>query len=372
MKLQWLEHLEKNLPKFLSDLERSSYQYNLVVNGNTSKGLSLNLGFSCYALKIFYITNLWDDLNQKNKDEWCSFIKSFQKNLHNLPNYSFVDEKYFSFISAFSLIKYFKNLIKKILNFSQQRRYILDATKRIDHIRAETKQAISTLYQVDNKNNVIYDQFPQSESDILSYLNNLDWSKPWNAGAQFSALCVFVSTQTQSKEIKSQQIKVLNEFIQGIVHEDTGTFYKGSKPSNIEIINGTMKVITGLDWINIQIPYPEKIIETFLQIDPNEDGCDLVDIVYVLYMCSQVTSFMEVEIEEYLHKILDKIEKHYFYDVGGFSYFIKKSQTHYYGVKASKGINEPDLHGTLLLIWAISMISKIIETPITNWKVLKP
>ena len=54
------------------------------------------------------------------------------------------------------------------------------------------------------------------------------------------------------------------------------------------------------------------------------------------------------------------------------SYFLNKSQTHYYGVKISKGLNTPDLHGTLLLIWGISMISKIIDLPTSNWNILKP
>ena len=40
--------------------------------------------------------------------------------------------------------------------------------------------------------------------------------------------------------------------------------------------------------------------------------------------------------------------------------------------KISQGKNTPDLHGTILLVWAISMISELIELPTSNWKVLKP
>ena len=52
----------------------------------------------------------------------------------------------------------------------------------------------------------------------------------------------------------------------------------------IEVINGAMKVITGLDWINHEIHYPEKLIDFCLNTKP-QTGCDLVDIVYVLYKC---------------------------------------------------------------------------------------
>ena len=62
-------------------------------------------------------------------------------------------------------------------------------------------------------------------------------------------------------------------------------FYSEKKPSDVESVNGAMKIITGLDWIGVNPPYPERLIETFLNIQPNDDGCDLVDTVYVLYMC---------------------------------------------------------------------------------------
>ena len=39
---------------------------------------------------------------------------------------------------------------------------------------------------------------------VSKYLNSLDWSKPWNAGAQFAALCVFL--ETQEKESKNYQV----------------------------------------------------------------------------------------------------------------------------------------------------------------------
>ena len=54
------------------------------------------------------------------------------------------------------------------------------------------------------------------------------------------------------------------------------------------------------------------------------------------------------------------------------SHILKTAQTHYYGVQISQGTNMPDIHGTLLLAWAISMISKLISLPTSHWKVLKP
>ena len=109
-----------------------------------------------------------------------------------------------------------------------------------------------------------------------------------------------------------------------------------------------------------------------MKIEPFDDGCDLVDIVYVIYMCSSVTDYKNDEIKNYFENILYKIEEHYFPDLGGFSYFVNRSQTHYYGVNIAKGFNEPDIHGTLLLVWAISIISQVLDLPTSNWKTLKP
>ena len=54
------------------------------------------------------------------------------------------------------------------------------------------------------------------------------------------------------------------------------------------------------------------------------------------------------------------------------TYFLNKSQTHYYGIKITNGLNEADLHGTLLLVWALSMILNISENENLSWNIIKP
>ena len=157
----------------------------------------------------------------------------------------------------------------------------------------------------------------RSQKKIAS-VNSLDWTKPWNAGAQYSALCVFIQTQITSETLKKELIKTLEDFVILLSHKDSGLFYSGKKPSDIELVNGAMKIITGLDWINVSIPYPEKLIDTFLNIKPNEDGCDLVDTVYVLYMCSKLTNHKNDEIKDFLMAILEKIKAHYYWETGVF------------------------------------------------------
>ena len=137
----------------------------------------------------------------------------------------------------------------------------------VNSIRAESKQSISTLIQVGCVNELPYLEFPKSKEEIKSYLKSLDWTKPWNAGAQFSALCVFVETQTTSKSLKKELITTLEDFVISISHRDTGLFYSGKKPSDVESGQRSYENYyrIGLDKRKAA-PYPEKLIETFLDI----------------------------------------------------------------------------------------------------------
>ena len=58
-------------------------------------------------------------------------------------------------------------------------------------------------------------------------------------------------------------------------------------------------------------------------------------------------------------------------ETGGFSYLLI-DRRHITTGKISKGEDTPDIHGFVLLTWAISMISEIINLPTSDWKVLKP
>ena len=97
-----------------------------------------------------------------------------------------------------------------------------------------------------------------------------------------------------------------------------------------------------------------------------------MDFVYVLYRCSLETNYRKKDIIKYLENFYETILNHFYPNLGGFSYGIDSSQKLYYGVQISNGKNEPDIHGTLLLTWALSMIFKITENENYDWKVLKP
>ncbi len=365
----FFQELEERTQIFLESLESNENSFSFIPanEGLLKAGNELKLGFSCYALKINYMLGYWEKLNDKNKKDWVSFINSFQKNLEGFPRYSFIDEGYVKNMDSKSINSSVRDTIKQALTQLNIKRYETREEKIKTSVRAESKQAISTLYQVGARNEHPYLDFPKEKDLIKDFLEELDWTHPWHSGAQFSGLCVFVETQNPLPELK----KELELFSNRLVNKDSGFYYLGKKPNNSELVNGAMKVVTGLDWLNIEIHYPEKLIDVCLDIKPNDEGCDLVDIVYVLYMCSLYTNYKRKEIINYVNSLIPVIKKHYYKDLGGFSYYLDKSQTLYYGVKFSKGFNTPDIHGTMLLLWALSMIRAITDED-SSWNVLKP
>ena len=287
-----IQEVDSKTESFILELKKQNDTFNFfpALEGLTSAGKNLNLGFSCYALKIFFILGLWDKLDTDSKNSWKNYISNFQINKKNSSENLFIDTKYLNYYQRFSLNKLLKNKSKKILNLTGFGRYITDEEKLKNSLRAETKQAISTLNQINEKSKFEFFEFNNTH-DLERYLNSLDWSKPWGAGGQFSALCLF-SKINNSKE----NINLLKNFSSELVDKHTGFYFKGEQPNSSETVNGAMKVVSGLDWIDEPVHYPEKLIDMCLKIRPKSEGCDLVDIVYVIYKASKSTNYKKKEI----------------------------------------------------------------------------
>ena len=226
-------------------------------------------------------------------------------------------------------------------------------------LNADNKQAISTLYEIGYNNKIKIENKYSDNDAVLNYLNSLNWKRPWDAGAQFSSICVYSETQNFNFT------EILEPFILTKLNIETGSYHDSGLKNTREIINGAMKVISGLDWLGVQIHDPKKLIDFCIDNKPHIEGCDVVDYVYVLYKCIKQDNHRRKEVQVLFLELLEEIMKLYNHSDKGFSYFENKSQTHYYGVKISKGLDVADLHGTTLCIWAINMI---LESKKTNTK----
>lgn len=355
-----------NTYDYLESLKKDNdFEYFPVRQGITTYGKNLNLGFSTYALKILFMLNKPEITDKKNLDSWSNYINSYQKTLNPFPENSFIDDVMLDSYKNENFKSQLKDGLKVVINKFSDKTYDTSNEKLLKGINAETKQAISTLQQIGYKSKL---HFPinLSTDDVLQKLNRLDWSKPWSAGAQYSSYCVYSKTQN------TDYSQTLINFISGLVDEDTGSYFNKNPNNSREVINGAMKVITGLDWLDEKIHYPDKLIDYCLQNKPIEEGCDIVDFVYVLFKCSQQTNYKRDEVNKLMLEILGILEKLYRPEEKGFSYYNERSQTYYYGVKIAEGKDCADIHGTLLCLWAIIMILENNQYIDGKYKLIKP
>ena len=367
----WIYSLDENILNFINKLKKNKFEYFPTKEGLTKEGKEINLGFACFALKIKYILN--DDEVNDNRylDAASSYLNKFQGVNPGFPDNSFFDQSFLDFHLNPNIKNKIKDNLKEIANNVGSRKYLDKNIVLQNYIRAETKQAISTLYQIGRKNKLKYLDFPVNDDEIEKFMLNQDWRFPWNAGAQFSTLCLFSKTQLDDKSVKETKIN-LDNYIKSISNYETGGYFLHKTPNTNELINGSMKVISGLDWLGSEIHYPERLIDFCLQSNTQLEGCDIVDIVYVLYKCTKQTNYRREEIAIYLDNLIADIKLNFNEKDKAFSYYFQSSQKYYYGLTISKGKNHADIHGSLLLIWALSMIFEITDKYKKNWNVLKP
>ena len=360
------DKIEQEIKEFINDLNINDLNYLPSKKGYNKNGQKLQLGFFCYALKTLLTLNDEKIQNKEFIDKIKTKINSFQ--IDNNSNYDrfYIDQNYANAYKKKYPIIFIKNIIKFFigrLSLSE----INPSKKFYEFIRAETKQSIATISEFNLNPQLIFNKYPKSEDEINNFIHNLDWRFPWNAGAQVSGICVFSSFDDKSHILSNYINLALEDYVQ-----IDGAYYSGELKNNSEKINGAMKVITGLEWLSIPIHKPKELIDTCLNHIPNNEGCDLVDVVYVLYKCLSQTKHREAEVQNYLESLIPLIMSHYKDRDGGFAYFKNKSQEYYYGVKITNGFDEADIHGTTLLTWALAMIFSIIGEPYPRWKIIRP
>lgn len=351
--------------KYVKSLEKQDrFQYYPFKENLSFYGTNLNLGFSCYALKIYYMTLEYKNLSEKELTSWGTFIKSF----HSSTNIDqlFIDPIYLKYYSKKLSRESIRSSSKIIQNFLFNSNLETKNKRLLKGLNAESKQSIATLYELGVKELPRVYSFNNYDKEVIGYLEQLNWEFPWSAGAQFSSYCVY--SKTQDLELEEKLLK----FINNKVDKNTGSYFTKRPKNNREIINGAMKVITGLDWLGADIHYPEKLIDFCIDNKPTLEGCDVVDYVYVLYKCSLQTTYKKLEINNVFYELLEELLKLFHKSSGGFSYFQNKSQDYYYGVPLGKGVNQADLHGTILCLWALIMILENTELNTKNFNVIKP
>ena len=344
--IDWIFELKNKAPIFLDKLkgtERHGYFSYSLSGDRYDQKTNWGLGNTVFATKCYYSLGLIDQIPNQQKYEMSQFIKSFQK-----KNGEFFDP----------LVKKRSFLREKLVAVKN-----LDLNNFFHQLttRAETRQAISALYLLSQNPDLTYHQIPTNTTEIESYLTKLNWQRPWGAGSHFSHLIFFLKHSELSN--KEDLINAAIDWVNKIQSPDSGSWFKGN-PTEQQKVNGAMKVLTGLAVAQkLNFKYPEKLIDLCLTTENNRHACDNFNIVYVLYQAKMMTNnqYRPTEIKSVAQKRLKSYQDYYHPSVGGFSFSPNKSNVYYYDAKITKGLAEPDIHGTCLFLWGISFLADILE-----------
>lgn len=342
--LTWLFHLKDEISLFLRKLKgkkRSGfYRYSLSGDYFGEK-IKWGLGNSVFFLKIIYTLGLENQFSEEIKNA-INFITSFQRKDGTISD---------------PLV----NLLtwpRRILNFFKTLDFRSLSNEPVK--RAETRQSISALSLFNFKSKFEYKKIPMHTEGVKKFLLKLNWEIPWGAGSHFSHLLFFLqhSKLSNKKELIQEAIDWVNE----LQHDENGFWYQGN-PSIQQKVNGVMKIITGLkvtDRVNFK--YPEKLIDSLLEIRNDRQACDNFNIVYVLKYCNELTrsNYRFKEIKEFFFERLKIYKQFYFPKLGGFSFRKNRANRKYYGAILTKGKKEPDIHGTIMFLWGISIIAQTL------------
>ncbi len=342
---QWIFELKKETSSFLGHMKGKKrpgfFKYSYSGDYFTER-IHWGLGQSAFFLKIVYTLNLQEQFKKEIK-EAQTYIETFR---HGSGLY---------FDSLVCVLSFPKNVFNG-LRYRDWNHAVGMYTKL-----GETRQAVSSLLLFDQ--NIISKyptSLPRDEKDIERYLSKLHWTRPWHAGAHYSILVFFLHTS----ELKNKEILIdtAQNWLKNVAQKDGFWYAEGA--SLQERINGAMKVITGMNVLGkVTLHNPEGLIDICLESQHNEQACDNFNILYVLKYANLATErgYRHKEILSFVENRLGLYKKYYYKDKGGFSFFENKANTRYYGARLSRGYEEPDMHGTVLFLWGISIIAQILD-----------
>jgi len=347
----WLKDIKEGVHSFIQEMnvkkDFSYFKYSFsgdLYDLNTKWGL----GQLVFATKILYMIDKIKELEPVHRINLINAINSFQ-----------TKEGYYTDIKLFKPDE--KNIIInmfKVLKGGKESSFH-EKTKR-----AETRQSFAALLALNSKPLRSFLHIPYSKKEIEDYLGRLNWSQPWGAGSHFSHLIFFLHYNRflfgLHKDDADDLIDYAIRWVNRLQSPTDGCWYSGDVPIS-QKVNGAMKVLIGLSAVKKSAFYPERIIDTSLKIGKNSDACNDFNVVYVLYRCSKLTDYRIDDIKNFCLKRLSQYKQYYHEDKGGFSFYLDRANDVYYGAKITQGLNEPDIHGTVMFLWGITLISQILK-----------
>ena len=339
---KWCSEIINGIPQFLWNLKTETGLYKFAISGSLQD--SNSLVNSVFVSKIGFMVDAFAD---QERGKLIDHIKSFQNPSGTITD-PWVKEK---------------SRWRRKIQAIRTKDFGNWNNKQTE--RAETRQAFSALVNFGSLPEKNVKELPKNIEEIKKYVHNLNWDQPWGAASHISHLAFFIRIDDEIKKNSnhslSELLGTLFDEVECYYRQSDGTWGRGSSISPQQKINGSMKMMTAFAatgrWV---FTMPELLIDLCLETIHNKQACDHFNIICVLYRCHKITKYREKEIIDFAFQKLGEFQRYYWKSHNGFSFYKNHAQTSYYGAKISEGFPEPDIHGTVMFLWGISLISDIL------------
>ena len=302
-------------------------------------------GAVCFAIKSAWHVGAWQNWPSDVKEGCTQFIKSFQ-----LPDGNFIDRWLLNRIEWSYRLTMAKNRRFRDM-FSDMREH------KTRTVRAETRQSAATLMLLGH-----HPLYPvpvewRSENAVREFVQSLNWALPWGAGSHTSHLVAFAVMNggaTDGSMSKDEMLKAAFQESDRFLDEKTGAWGNGDV-GHVQRLNGAMKMMTAYEWAERPIPYPDRLLDYALVEQSEDDGCGVLDRLFVVHQASKhAPGYRTEEVRSFALEALAEIDLYRQPD-GGFSFHPTQAQRSYYGALVSLGGRQSDLHGTVMFTWACAI-----------------
>jgi len=340
--LQWLDGVLERLPVFLNSMrhpaEPSLYHYSY--SGDLQPKPSL--AASVFVAKIRFMANLLDATERQVLSE---HIRSFSSQDGSISDPWVAQHSRLS-----RLWTAFKN--RDAANL-----------RGVQSVRAETRQSFAALQCLGSKPDKPFGNIPSTAQEVEAYIQSLDWTNPWHAGSHISHLVFFLQRHFLWFGIRGDwSAKDVLQCVEECCRQGDGAWY--AKDASISVqqkVNGAMKMVTALDAAEVDnLVNPEGLIDLCLAAVNDKQARDHFNVICVLHRCQKLTTYRLEEIRTYCLDRLCSYRSHYWPWQGGFSFYSTGANHNYYNARITTGMAEPDVHGTVLLLWGIVLIVDVL------------
>ena len=318
---------------------------------------------TCFAAKSAWHIGAWEDWPSETREGCTRFIKSFQQ-----PDGNFVDRWLLNSIGWSSRIVLVKHgRFREVFSDFQN--------EKTRAVRAETRQSAATVMLLGDRPRYPLPMIWDSEASVREFVRSMDWTRPWGAGSHTSHLVAFLVMNGETPEscvLESPLLEAAFEESDRYLDEATGAWATGDV-SHVQRINGAMKMLTAYNWANRPPPYPDRLLDYTLNEVSGEDGCGILDRLFVIQQASKwVPGHRTCEVEGLALEALGEISRYRQWD-GGFSFRPDRAQHSYYGALVSLRERQSDMHGAVMFTWACAVALDLLGVrEEVRWQLSKP